>query len=47
MFMLEINICIKNIGLKHSLKKNETTTIFFLLKKPFLVFVNCQEMNCK
>ena len=36
MFMLEIKICIKNIGVQHSLEKNETATMFFL-KKPFLV----------
>ena len=38
MFMLEIKICIKNIGLQHILRKmkNETATMFFL-KKPFLV----------
>ena len=47
MFMLEIKLCIKNIGVQHSLKKNETVTMFFFLKKPFLVFVNCQEMKCK
>ena len=36
MFMLEIKICIKNIGVQHSLEKNETATMFFL-QKPFLV----------
>ena len=34
--MLEIKICVKNIGVQHSLEKNETATMFFL-KKPFLV----------
>ena len=34
--MLEIKICIKNIGVQHSLEKNETATMFNL-KKPFLV----------
>ena len=34
--MLEIKIGIKNIGVQHSLEKNETATMFFL-KKPFLV----------
>ena len=34
--MLEIKICIKNIGVQHSLEKNETATMFFL-KKPSLV----------
>ena len=34
--MLEIKICIKNIGVQHSLEKNETATMFFL-KKTFLV----------
>ena len=29
-------MCIKNIGVQHSLDKNETATMFFL-KKPFLV----------
>ena len=38
MFMLDITICIKNIGVQHSLEKNETTTMFFL-QKPFLVFI--------
>ena len=38
MFMLEIKICIKNIGVQHSLDKNETATMFFL-KKPFPVSV--------
>ena len=33
MFMLEIKICIKNIGVQHSLEKNETATMLFL-KKP-------------
>ena len=37
MFMLEIKICIKNIGVQYSLEKNETATMFFL-KKPFLVY---------
>ena len=37
MFMLEFKICIKNIGVQHSLEKNETTTMFFL-KKRSLVF---------
>ena len=32
MFMLEIKICIKNIGVQHCLEKNETATIFFSLK---------------
>ena len=36
MFMLEIKICIRNIGVQHSLEKNETVTMFFL-KTPFLV----------
>ena len=36
MFMLEIKICIKNIGVQHSLEKNVTATMFFL-KKHFLV----------
>ena len=36
MLMLEIKICIKNIGVQHSLEKNETATMFFL-KKPFPV----------
>ena len=36
MFMLEIKICIKNIGVQRSLEKNEIGTMFFL-KKPFLV----------
>ena len=38
MFMLEIKICIKNIGVQHSLENNETATMFFL-KKPFLVLI--------
>ena len=33
---MDIKICIKNIGVQHSLEKNETATMFFL-KKPFLV----------
>ena len=37
--MLEIKICIKNIGVQHSLEKNETATMFFL-KKPFLVIIS-------
>ena len=34
MFVLESKICIKNIGLQHSLRKmkNETATMFFLKK---------------
>ena len=36
MFMLEIKICIKGIGVQHSLDKNETATMFF--EKPFLVY---------
>ena len=36
--MLEIKICMKNIGVQHSLEKKETATMFFL-KKPFLVFM--------
>ena len=34
--MIEIKICIKNIGVQHSLEKNEAATMFFI-KKPFLV----------
>ena len=36
MFMLEIKICIKNIGVQHSLEKIKLQLCFFL-KKPFLV----------
>ena len=44
MFMLKIKICIKNIGIKHSLEKNETATMFFL-KKPFLVNLSTQSRS--
>ena len=40
MFMLEIKIFIKNIGVQHSLEKNGTATMFFP-KKPFLVTIGC------
>ena len=46
MFMLEIKICIKNIGVQHSLEKNETATMFFL-KKPFLVSILTSNTICK
>ena len=39
MLMLEMKIYIKNIGVQHSLEKNETATMFFL-QKPFLVMHN-------
>ena len=36
--MEKICTCIKNIGVWHSLEKNETATMFFL-KKPSLVII--------
>ena len=43
MFMLE-KICIKNKGVHHSLKKNETATMFFL-KKPFFLVIQAHKLK--